>query len=68
MGDGWDAQLADAFRDCPETRALVRAAADAPYVELKAKLAEPPRVPARATSAPTMAKRGLGDTATSLRP
>jgi hypothetical protein len=23
MGDGWDAQLADAFRDCPETRALV---------------------------------------------
>ena len=23
MGDGWDARLADAFRDCPETRALV---------------------------------------------
>ena len=23
MGDGWDAQLADAFRDSPETRALV---------------------------------------------
>ena len=23
MGDGWDASLADAFRDCPETRALV---------------------------------------------
>jgi len=23
MGDGWDARLADAFRDCPETRTLV---------------------------------------------
>ena len=23
MGDGWDASLADAFRDSPETRALV---------------------------------------------